>query len=146
MKQLFAKPAIPTVLAIAILALMAFIAMKDSKALMQRVGGDTPPTIDFTWAPAGAVDLKEMRGFLTIKDDHAIDFTTYRLTIEELSKTIDLPIPGMVGMEYESPVSFALIADDPRLIGKEKITVTIEVADDRGQKSTLSRTIDLKKK
>lgn len=144
MKQLFTKKTVPVMLACVILALMALIANKDTRSLISRPT-DLPPTIDFTWSPAGPVDLREMRAYLTIKDDYAIDFTTYRLTIEELRKTIDLPIPGMIGKSYDTPVSFSLLADDPRLSGLTHITVMIDVADDRGQKSTLTRTIDLKR-
>ena len=144
MQELFKKGTVPMVLACVILALMAYLSVRDTRALLRR-DSDEPPTIEFTWTPAGAVDLKEMRGFLKIADDHSLDFTTYRLTIEELKKTVDLPIEGLIGKEYEQQVSFGLIADDPRLVGKDKITVTITIADDRGQKSEITRVISLKR-
>lgn len=142
-KKLFSKSTVPVVLACVILVLMALITSKNTRRLITR-SKDLPPTIEFTWAPAGPVDLREMKGFLTLKDDYAIDFTTYRLTIDELHKTIDLPIPGMIGKEYSSPISFSFIANDPRLLGLQHITVMIDIADDRGQKSSLTRNIDLK--
>ena len=88
--------------------------------------------------------MKEMRGFLTLKDDYGLDFTTYRMRLVEIDKTIDLPIDGLIGMDYEQSVSFSLIADNPKLSGKDKLTVEIEVADDRGQRSTLTRVISIK--
>lgn len=143
-KDMFTKRTVPTVLGCLILILMVLIINKDTRHLISRVR-DNPPTIEFSWSPAGPVDLREMRGYLTIKDDYAIDFTTYRLTLDELHKTIDLPIPGMIGKEYSSPISFSLLADDPRLASLNKLTVLIDVSDDRGQKSTLTRVIDLKR-
>ncbi|MEK7264472.1 MAG: hypothetical protein AAB227_00085, partial [Pseudomonadota bacterium] len=79
-----------------------------------------------------------------LKDDYGLDFTTYRMRLVEIDKTIDLPIDGLIGMDYEQSVSFSLIADNPKLSGKDKLTVEIEVADDRGQRSTLTRVISIK--
>jgi len=126
-----------------ILLVMGVIITKDTRKLMTR-NDDLPPRIEFTWSPAGAVSLREMRGFLTLKDDYALDFTTYRMRLVEVDKTIDLPIDGLIGKDYEQSVSFSLLADNPKLYGKDKLTVEIEVADDRGQKSTLTRVISLK--
>lgn len=134
---------IPLTLGLVILLVMAVIITKDTRALMTR-GVDLPPRIEFSWTPAGAVSLKEMRGFLTLKDDYALDFATYRMRLVELDKTIDLPIDGLVGKDYEQDVSFSLMAESPKLYGREKLTVEIEVADDKGQKSTLTRVITLK--
>lgn len=135
--------AVPVLLAAAILSVMALIAGKDTKALMTRKE-DLPPTIDFTWSPAGAVTLKEMRGFLTMKDDYALDFTTYRLRIVELDKTVNLPIDGLIGKDYEQPISFGLLADDPRVVGLDKLTIRISVADDKGQKASIERVVKIK--
>jgi hypothetical protein len=135
---------VPLGLSALILVVMGVIIAKDTRALMMRKE-DTPPVIDFTWTPAGDVNLKEMRGFLTIKDDYAIDFTTYRFTIVEIGKTFDLPIDGLIGREYEQPVSLSLIADRPEVLRQQKLTVEVEVADDRGQKSTITRVIKLKR-
>lgn len=134
---------IPLTLGLIILLVMAVIITKDTRSLMTR-GDDLPPRIEFSWTPAGAVSLKEMRGFLTLKDDYALDFTTYRMRLVELDKTIDLPIDGMIGKDYEQNVSFSLLAESPMMFGREKLTVEIEVADDKGQKSTLTRVITLK--
>lgn len=134
---------IPLTLGLAILLVMAVIITKDTRKLMTR-GEDMPPRIEFSWTPAGAVSLKEMRGFLTLSDDYALDFATYRMRLVELDKTIDLPIDGLIGKDYEQNVSFSLVADSPKLYGREKLTVEIEVADDKGQKSTLTRVITIK--
>lgn len=141
LKDRLTTTAIPLGLGIAILVVMGFIITSDTKKLTARPE-DLPPRIEFTWSPAGPVDLKEMRGYLSIKDDYGLDFKTYRMRLVEVDKTIDLPIEGLIGKEYEAPVSFALIADNPRLNGR--LTVEISIADDRGQKSTLTRVITLK--
>ncbi|HTK05474.1 MAG TPA: hypothetical protein VL500_07850 [Candidatus Eisenbacteria bacterium] len=134
---------IPIALAAAILVVMGLIVTRDTRKLMAR-GQDLPPRIEFTWNPAGPVSLLEMKGFLTIKDDYGIDFTTYRMRLPDLDKTMDLPIDGLIGKDYEQPVSFSLLADNPKLAGKDRLTVEISVADDRGQKSSLTRVIMLK--
>ncbi len=135
---------LPLGLSALILVVMGLIIAKDTRALMLR-NEDLPPVIDFTWTPAGDVDLKEMRGFLTMKDDYALDFTTYRFTIVEIARTFDLPIDGMIGREYEQPVSLSLIADRPEVLRQQKLTVEISVADDKGQKTTITRVIKLKR-
>jgi len=127
-----------------VLVAMAVLSWRDARNVLSGKG-DTPPHIEFTWSPAGAVSLRDMRGMLSITDDRGIDFTTYRMHLVELDKTIDLPIPGIIGREYSQPISFSLIADHPRLVGKDKLTVEISVADDKGQVSTLTRVIDLKR-
>jgi hypothetical protein len=135
---------VPLYAGLAVLAVMAAVAARDSRALMTR-SEDLPPVIDFTWTPAGAVDLREMRGFLSIKDDYALDFTTYRMTLVEIDRTIDLPIEGLIGREYEQDVSFSLIADHPRLRETDRLTVHVAIADDKGQTSTITRVIRLKR-
>ncbi len=142
LKDRLTSTAVPLALGLVILVVMGFIITTDTRKLTARAE-DLPPRIEFTWTPAGAVSLKEMRGFLTLKDDYGIDFKTYRMRLVELDKTIDLPIDGLIGKDYEQPVSFSLIANDSRLQGR--LTVEISVADDRGQKSTLIRVITLKK-
>lgn len=134
---------LPIVLAVAILVVMAVITLKDNDRLTGR-DDDAPPRIDFTWSPAGPVSLKEMRAFLTIKDDYALDFTTYRMNLPDVNKTLDLPIEGLIGKEYEQSVSFSLIAEHPGLAGKDKMTVEISIADDRGQNTTITKIIQLK--
>ncbi len=132
----------PVILSVAILLVMGLIVAKDSNLFFTR-GKDLPPTIDFTWSPAGAVSLKEMKGYLVIRDDYGLDFKTYRMHLVELDKTLDLPIDGLIGKDYEQPISFSLIADDPHLRGKDKLTVEISIADDRGQKTSIERVIHL---
>lgn len=136
--------AIPFVLAALILGVMALIMSKDTKRLMAR-NQDQPPQIEFTWSPAGEVSLMEMKGMLTIKDDYALDFTTYRMKLVELDRVLDLPIPGLIGKEYEQPVSFSLIANDPKLEGHSKLTVEISIADDKGQTTVVTKVIPIKK-
>lgn len=134
---------VPLTLGLAILLVMGVIITRDTRQLMER-SDDMPPRIEFSWSPAGAVSLREMRGFVTLKDDYGIDFKTYRMRLVEVDKTIDLPIDGLIGKDYEQAISFSLLADHPKLSGKDKLTVEIEVADDRGQRSTLTRIIGLK--
>ena len=135
--------ATPVVLASVILLVMIFIIARDTKVLRTR-SEDLPPTIDFTWSPAGAISLRDMKGYLVIRDDYALDFTTYRMRLVELDKTIDLPIEGMIGKDYEQPIFFSLIADNPHLVGKDKLTVQISIADDKGQKTSIERVIRLR--
>lgn len=135
--------AVPVVLAVLIIALMALIMNKETKRLLSRQQ-DQAPKIEFTWSPAGEVSLMDMKGMLTITDDYALDFTTYRMKLVELDREIDLPIPGLVGKEYEQPISFSLVANDDKLWGRDKLTVIISIADDKGQKSEITRVIPLK--
>ncbi len=135
--------ALPLALAIVILLTVGVVALRDYRSLFARPHDD-PPMIEFTWTPDGRVSLKEMKALLVMRDDYALDFTTYRMTLVELDKTIDLPIPGLIGKDYEQPISFSLIADDPRLADEKKLTVRISVADDRGQQTTITREIPLK--
>lgn len=144
MKKLLRPGSIALIVAIIVLVVMAVISSRTTRNVISGKG-DTPPKIEFTWTPAGAVSLYDMRANLSIVDDHGIDFTTYRMHLVEIDRTIDLPIPGLMGREYEQPISFSLIADNPKLVGKDKLTVEISVADDKGQVSTLTRVIDLKK-
>ncbi len=129
--------------AVLVLAVVGTLFLTDWKKLTSR-SEDLPPTIDFTWTPLGPLDLKDFRGYLTMKDDYALDFTTYRFTIVELNKTVDLPIPGMIGKEYDSPISLALVADRAELADKDRITVRVSIADDKGQKTEIERVIRLK--
>ncbi|HTM68342.1 MAG TPA: hypothetical protein VL426_03515 [Candidatus Binatia bacterium] len=143
LKEKLTMSVVPIALAVAILAVMGLIVTRDDRRLSARKE-DTPPRIEFTWSPAGPVSLREMKGFLTINDDYGIDFTTYRMRLPELDKTLDMPIDGLIGKDYEQPISFSLLADNPKLAGHDRLTVEISVADDRGQKSTLTRVIMLK--
>jgi hypothetical protein len=106
--------------------------------------GDAPPQITLTWSPEGAVDLATMKAHLHITDDRALDFSTYRLTVGEINRTIDLPIAGLIGRDYETDLSFSWLAHDPRLAGAGQMTVTISISDDHGHKSSITRVIPLK--
>lgn len=134
---------LPIALAAVILGVMSIIALRDSSALSRRKE-DMPPVIDFTWTPLGPTDLRDMKGFLAIKDDYALDFKSYRMRIIELDKSYDLPIDGMMGKEYDQNVSLSLLADNAILARKGQVTLEFSIADDRGQHSTISRTIKLK--
>ena len=133
---------LPIVLSGVILLVMAVIIFFDVRQSMMRKE-DLPPSIDFTWTPSGRVSLKEMKGFLSMKDDYALDFKTYRMIIVELGKTVDLPIDGLIGKDYEQTISLSWLAENPKLIGKDKITLEFFIADDHGQKTTITRVIPL---
>jgi hypothetical protein len=107
-------------------------------------GADHPPTVDFTWTPIGRVDLKEMVGTVTLVDDHALDFSTYKITVVELGREIDLPIVGIIGREYEQKVSFAMFDGNLQLLKKGEMTLQVEVADDVGQKTVIERIVKIK--
>ncbi len=142
-KKKLLSAAVPVGLALVIIAVMGFIMSRDAQKLMVRAS-DKPPAIDFSWSPAGPVSLAEMKGMLKIADDYGLDFTTYHMKLVELDRDIDLPIPGLIGKEYEQPISFSLIANDPKLIGLNRLTVVTSIADDRGQRTELTRVIDLR--
>jgi hypothetical protein len=128
---------------LAVLGYMGQLIVRDSGLFSSRLK-DEPPQIEFTWTPLGPLSLKDMKGRLTMKDDYALDFTTYRFRVVELDKTIDMPIDGLLGSDYESDVYLALLANDPRLPGLDRLTLEISVADDRGQKTTISRIVRIK--
>jgi hypothetical protein len=143
---------LPVVLGTVILAVVAATALRDRNAALgvaetrlDPVRGDQPPEVDFTWTPSGAVTLREMVGKLSLKDDRALDFKTYKMYLVELDKTVTLPMAeSLIGREYTDTLSFSLQADNPRLIGKDKLTVRIEIADNKGQKTEIERIIKLK--
>ena len=100
---------LPVTAALLVILGMTAIFINDRHRLNFR-NQDMPPVIEFTWTPLGVVDLKEFRGFLKMQDDYGLDFTTYRMHIAEIDKTYDLPIDGLIGKEYESPISLGLLA------------------------------------
>lgn len=133
-----------TIAAAAVLLVVAAIAARREFGLRLRPT-DRPPQIEFSWSPAGApVTLRGFEGHLTMRDDWALDFTTYRLRIPEIGKEIDLPIEGMVGKSYESPIYLGLLDGNPALAGKTAITLEFSIADDKGQKMTRSFVIPLR--
>ncbi len=124
------------------LAVMGIVALRDSRAMLHR-GDDLPPVIDFTWTPLEPTDLRDVRGFLSIKDDYGLDFSTYRMRIAEIDKEWGLPIDGLIGKDYEQPISLGLIADRPEIADKRQVTLEFSIADDRGQKTSITRVIRL---
>ncbi len=134
---------ITAVFGLAVLGAMGYVWYRDSQKLLVRVE-DTPPVIDFTWAPTEPMDLRDLRGFLTMKDDYALVFKTYKMRIVELIKEWDLPIDGMIGKDYEQPISLGLIADKPEIQYARKVTVQFSISDDKGQRTTIERIIKLK--
>lgn len=134
---------LPIVLGALILLAVSAIVSEEHLTLFSR-GTDRPPTIEFTWTPLGRVSLFEMQGHLKIVDDYALDFTTYRLTIKEIDKTIDLPIDGLVGREYEQDISLSYLANNAILNSKKTVTLEFSISDDVGQKATVVKEIKLK--
>jgi hypothetical protein len=134
-----------TAVAVLVLGATGTIFLMQQKALGAKRLEDLPPVIEFTWQPLGRLELKDFRGFLKMRDDYALDFTTYRFRIEELDKTLDLPIDGMIGREYESPVSLSLLSGDPRLAEKDQLNIEISIADDRGQEAVSRHTVLIKR-
>jgi hypothetical protein len=129
--------------ALAVLGVMGFIMSRDSRASITR-RDDLPPVIDFTWTPVEPDDLRDVRGFLSIKDDYGLDFRTYKMRVVEMNKEWGLPIDGLVGKDYEQPISLGLIADRPEIADSGQVTLEFSIADDRGQKSTITRVIRLR--
>ncbi|MFH1047970.1 MAG: hypothetical protein V1738_06755 [Patescibacteria group bacterium] len=134
---------LPVILGAVFIVALLSIEYGKSLRLMAR-GADNPPTVEFTWVPVGRVSLKEMIGTVKLKDDHALDFTTYNLKVVELGRDIGLPIEGMLGREYEQQVSFAMFDGYLELLKRGQMTLQIEVADDIGQKTTIERIVKLK--
>lgn len=135
---------LPFGIGLLVLVFLAVIASQRGRALLTRQH-DNPPVIEFSWSPAeGPVSLAEASAVLHISDDYGIDFTTYRMRLVELDRTLDFPVEGVVGKDWTQPVSFSLVADDPKLQDVHTLTVEISVADDRGQVSTLTKVIPLK--
>ena len=130
--------------ALAVLAGMAGIWYFDhpGRVVGQRTK-DEPPTIDLTWTPLGPARLQDFKGFLTLKDDYALDFKTYRFRLVELDRTLDMPIDGLVGKEYGSDIYLSLLANDPIAATLSRLTIEISIADDKGQKTTIDKVVRL---
>jgi len=139
-RKIFSIPVI-----LAAVFVVGLLAVEYSKSLQTMArGADEPPTIDFTWTPIGRVDLKEMVGTVKLQDDHALDFSTYKVTIVEMGREITLPIDGVIGRDYEQKLSFAMYDGNLNLLKKQQMTLKIEVADDIGQKTEIERVVKLK--
>ena len=142
-KKIGWKRLLPVAVSLAVLLVMTGVFANDWRKMNSREQ-DMPPVIKFTWTPLGEVNLREFRGFLSMVDDYGLDFTTYQMEIVEIGRTYDMPIPGMLGREYETPVSLGLLANDPKLAGKKQLTLRFEISDDRGQTAKLERVVRLK--
>ncbi|MBN1585611.1 hypothetical protein JW899_04570 [Candidatus Uhrbacteria bacterium] len=137
------KRLFPVVASLAVLVAMTAVFANDWRKVNMR-NEDRPPVLEFTWTPLGEVDLKDFRGVLKITDDYGLDFTSYRMHIAETGKTYDMPIPGMMGREYEAPISLGLLANNPDIYGKRQVTLRFEITDDRGQLSELERVVRIR--
>lgn len=134
----------PALLAAAILIIMVAILTNDKAALAIRLN-DQAPTIEFDLPEfEGPADLRLLLGQLRMQDDYGLDFTTYRMKLVELGKEYDLPIPGMLGKDYEQRISFSWLEDKPEIAGLGELTVEFAIADDHGQKTTLAKKIPLR--
>jgi len=129
--------------ALAVLGVMGLIIIRDSRAMMTR-RDDLPPVVDFTWTPVEPADLREVRGFLSMKDDYGLDFKTYRMRIVEMDKEWGLPIDGLMGKDYEQPISLGLIDDRPEIADSRQVTIEFSIADDRGHATSITRVIRLR--
>jgi hypothetical protein len=135
---------VSTVLAVVILGVVGVSYGRDRLGLTERKGTDAPPAIEFTWTPLGRVFLEEIRGHVRMTDDHALDFTTYSMTVVEAQKTLDLPIPGLSGREYEQDISFVQFATNTDILRKGEVTIEFRIKDDAGQETVLSKVIKLR--
>jgi hypothetical protein len=134
---------LPIVLAAAVLAVMAAIYANDSRAFYRR-DRDLPPRIEFSWTPRGPVELEEMKGRLRIEDDYGLDFTTYRMHIREIGKTIDYPVRGVIGRTFEQDIFLSWLANNPKVREHNTLTLDFSIADDRGQEAKATHVIKLK--
>jgi hypothetical protein len=124
--------------AVAVLVVAGGFALRGAVASRTR-GGDASPEIQFSWGyDSGEQTLRHFSGQLTMSDDWGLDFTTYRLRIPEANREIDLPIEGLVGKKYESPVYLGLLDGDASLKDKQELTLEFTIADDKGHSTTKS--------
>lgn len=144
LKRFFTKRTAIIAGAVAVFLIGAGLLWRQQIAGLYDRATDSPPTILFTWFPDRPTTLKDFEGDLKITDDRGLDFTTYRFTVEEINKTVDLPIEGLIGREYEQKIYLGLIADKPIFQQKKQATIVISIADNRGQKTTVRRVVYLK--
>ena len=128
------------------------VVVLSSVILIQSQGGlkawwnsqfDAPPNITFVWTPETPTSLREFTGFLTMDDDQGLDFSTYRFTVEEINKTVDFGVTGVMGTRYETKIYLALIADNPVFKTTRQATVVVSIADLKGQTTTIRRVVKL---
>ncbi len=134
----------PTAIALVVIVLVVMFALSDNFRYMAR-GEDNPPEVDFTWSPIGKVTLQEMVGHIHIKDDYALDFSTFEVRVVELDKTIEIFRDDVIGREYDGDVSFAIYHENPILLKYGRMTLEIKVADDRGQETRIERVVKIKR-
>ena|SRR3990172_11983989 len=146
--SLISKRYLPLVLvgvSLAVLAVIVWLVLSDMRPRPEaRSVVDAPPEVSFTWTPLGPLTLREFKGLLTLKDDHALDFATYKFRIVELDKTIGLPIEGLIGKEYSSDIYLSWLADNSQVLQSSSLTFEISVSDDRGQNTSITRVARLK--
>lgn len=134
---------LPLALGVIVLLVMAWIALKETPVLGGRAN-DTPPSIEFTWTPIGRPELMDIRGKLRVVDDYGLDFSSYSMRIAEIEKTLDYPVPGVAGKEFEQDISFAQFAMHAVLLQKGEMTVEFRMKDDAGQEAMLSKVVKFK--
>lgn len=143
-KKGFPLVLVGSVVAYALLAVGFMYAKEISHVSLPAPFGDEPPRIVLTPVPEGEADLSTFKLHLRLTDDRALDFKTYRMTVGEIGRTIDMPVEGIIGRDYETDLSYSWLAGDARLAGSGRMTVTVSIADDRGQTTTVSKVIPLK--
>lgn len=142
---------IPVIIATAVLAAMAALTLADQRvrridSASELYGGiDKRPIIDLFWSPeSGPVDLKDFQGMIGLHDDHELDLATYELELVDLGVKLDIPNgAALLAKDYELPLYLWVYADDPKLVGKERFTIRIAVADKAGQYTRIERFIPL---
>jgi len=123
---------------------MALIVVEYGKTLsLAARGTDNKPTVDFTWTPIGRVSLREMVGKIRVEDDYAIDFSTLKVEIVELRRTIDVTREDVIGKSFEQNMSFAMFDGNLELLKRGQMTLRISVADDVGQETVIERVVKL---
>jgi hypothetical protein len=111
-----------------------------SHAMVPSPFADEPPRITFECSPPGEMDLRSTQCRLRLTDESGLDFSTYRMTIKEIGREFDMPIEGgMIGRDYESNISFGLLADNDDLISHGKMTVEFRISDISGKETTLEK-------
>jgi hypothetical protein len=133
-----------SVAAYALLAVGFMYAKEISHVSLPAPFGDEPPRITMTSVPEGEADLATYKLHLRLTDDRALDFKTYRMTVVEIGRTLDMPIDGLIGRDYETDLSFSWLAGDARLAGAGRMTVTVSIADDQGKATSVSKVVPLK--
>jgi hypothetical protein len=53
--------------------------------------------------------------------------------VVEAGKVVDFPIPGVIGREFDVPISLGLLSDNPELKIQHQATIRVSVKDDIGQ-------------